>query len=349
MDLFQREVVVQNLNAQTNTSGDGIYINNTGGTGKVAISGVYVGGSNANGLTFLSNGAISFSNTTANGNNGGSSMGIYLDNSTGTGTVSLVNVTSISNSYIGFWIQTTGNTILDKVNILSNSVSGAQVNISNPVSTLTVSRSKFEDNHGVGLNAILGGNVILNNVSASNNSFAGVTGMSINNFSGTGTVTVLSTYGGNFFNNNGQYGLTVLSKGVFKGSNITANDNAYHGLDINNQAGAGGVTITGGSFSHNSRSGIHLTTSADVLISGVSVIGNGDGADVPGIYVVNGGNITLSNSVMTGNGKEGLYAVSGSPATILIYKSFFFGNNRYNPYDSDPNISAHNGTLKIVR
>ena len=343
------DVVVQNLKAQYTTTNHGIIINNTGGTGKVTVSGVYVGGSNENGLDIFSNGAISISNTTADGNNGGFSMGIYLDNSTGTGTVSLVNVTSISNSYIGFWIQTAGNTILDKVNVLSNSVSGAQVNISNPVSTLTILRSKFDGNRGVGLNAILGGNVILNNVSASNNSFAGVTGMFINNFSGTGTVTVLSTYGGNFFNNNGQYGLTVLSKGVFKGSNINANDNAYHGLDIINQSGGGGVTITGGSFSHNSRSGIHLTTSADVLISGVSIVGNGYGADVPGIYVVNGGNITLSNSVVTGNGKEGLYALSGSPATILIYKSFFFGNNRYNPYDSDPNITALNGTLTIVR
>ncbi len=141
----------------------------------------------------------------------------------------------------------------------------------------------------------------------------------------------------------------VFSTGVFKGSNITANDNGFRGLEVYNQIGTGGVTITGGNFNRNSRSGIYLTTSGDVLISGVSVIGNGFGDDVPGIYVTNGGNITLSNSVTTGNGAEGLYAVSGSPATILIYKSLFFGNNRYSPYTPTPNITALNGTLTIVR
>jgi hypothetical protein len=341
------DVVVQNLKAQYNTSGSGIMIDNSSGTGKVTISGVYVGGNKSDGINILSKGAISVSNTTAVANNGISSTGIYLDNSSGTGTVSLVNVTSIYNSFSGLRIQTVGNTTLDKINILSNVITGAQVNIGNISSTLTISRSKFDDNHNGGLNANLGGNVILNNVSASNNSSAGARGMFINNTAGTGTVTVLSTFGGNVFNNSGENGLYVYSNGVFKGSNITANDNDFRGLEITN--GSGGITITGGSFQRNSRSGIYLNTSGDVLISGVSVVGNGFGADDPGIYVVSGGNITLSNSVTTGNGKEGLYAESGSPATILIYKSFFFGNNRYNPYDSDPNITAINGTLKIVR
>ena len=343
------DVVVQNLKAQYNTSGSGIMLDNTGGAGKVTVSGVYVDGNKSNGLDVYTNGAVSISNTTAYANNGISSTGIYLINSGGPGAVSLVNVTSIYNSFSGLVIQTSGNTTLDKVNILSNSITGAQINIGNISSTLTISRSKFDGNHAGGLYANLGGNVILNNVSASNNSSAGFRGMFIQNSSGTGTVTVLSSYGGNVFNNNGENGLYVFSTGVFKGSNITANDNAFRGLEVYNQIGTGGVTITGGNFNRNSRSGIYLTTTGDVLISGVSVIGNGYGDDVPGIYVVNGGNITLSNSVTTGNGAEGLYAESGSPATILIFKSLFFGNNRYSPYVPTPNINALNGTLTIVR
>ena len=343
------DVVVQNLKAQYNTSGSGIMLDNTGGSGKITISGVYVDGNKSNGLDIYSNGAVSISNTTAYQNNGISSTGIYLINSGGISAVSLVNVTSTFNSFSGLMIQTSGNTTLDKVNILTNSITGAQINIGNMSSTLTISRSKFDGNHGGGLNAQLGGNVVLNNVSASNNSTAGSRGMFINNSAGSGTVTIISTYGGNVFNNNGENGLYVFSTGVFKGSNITANDNAFRGFEVYNQFGTGGVTITGGNFNRNSRSGIYLTTSGDVLISGVSVIGNGFGDDVPGIYVTNGGNITLSNSVTTGNGAEGLYAVSGSPATILIYKSLFFGNNRYSPYVPTPNITALNGTLTIVR
>jgi hypothetical protein len=53
--------------------------------------------------------------------------------------------------------------------------------------------------------------------------------------------------------------------------------------------------------------------------------------------------------VVTGNAKEGIYAQSGSPATILISKTFFFGNERWNPYDVGSNIKAINGTLKIIR
>ncbi len=85
-------------------------LDNTGGSGKVTVSGVYVDGNKSNGLDIYSNGAVSISNTTAYENNGISSTGIYLINSGGTGTVSLVNVTSSFNSFAGLWIQTAGNT-----------------------------------------------------------------------------------------------------------------------------------------------------------------------------------------------------------------------------------------------
>jgi parallel beta-helix repeat protein len=212
-----------------------------------------------------------------------------------------------------------------------------------------VNRSTFDSNTNGGFSGWLSGNVTLNNVSASNNTGAGAMGMYINNWTGAGTVTVLSTYGGNFFNNNAHEGIYIYSTGAFKGSNITANDNGYHGLDVYNQLGTSGFTLTGGNFYRNSRSGINISTSADAVISGVNVVGNGTSGDHPGIYVVNGANITISNSVVTGNAKEGIYALSGSPATILISKTFFFGNERWNPYDVGSNIKAINGTLKIVR
>lgn len=338
------DVTVQNVKIQYNSNGPGIQINNTSGTGKVTITGLDVSSSYSSGLYLESRGTVTISNSKAYSNSG---MGFYIDNSGGTGAVTLKNSSSISNTSMGLWVITAGSTLMDKVDVLNNTITGTQVDISDPAATLTVSRSKFDNNNNGGLNATLSGNVILNNVSASVNS-AG-RGVSINNFAGAGTVTVLSTFGSNTFNDNGSDGLYVFSNGEFKGSNINASNNGYHGLNIFNQSGMVGVTITGGVFNRNARSGIYLTTSTNVLISGVQVMSNGYAADVPGIYVVTGGNITLSNSLTTGNGKEGIYAFSGSPATILIHKSLFFGNNRWGPFDADPNITTINGTLTIVR
>jgi parallel beta-helix repeat protein len=339
------DVVIQNLKTQYNSAGPGVSINNTTGSGKVTISGIDIRSSNNGGLNIASNGAVSIINGIVYGNNG---TGTHIDNSTGAGVVTIINLESSDSTLYGLTIITNGNTTLDKVKTLSNSF-GTSVQIGSPTATLTVSRSVFDGNSNGGFGAILSGNVTLNNVSASNNTGAGAMGMYINNWTGAGTVTILSTYGGNFFNNNAHEGIYVFSTGAFKGSNITANDNGYHGLDVFNQLGSSGFTLTGGNFYRNSRSGINVSTSADAVISGVNVVGNGTGGDHPGIYVTNNGNITISNSVVTGNAKEGIYAQSGSPATILISKTFFFGNERWNPYDVGSNIKAINGTLKIIR
>ncbi len=340
------DVLLQNIFTQYNTSGFGVVVMNTSGTGKVTIQGINVRNNTSGGLYVESNGSILISNATAYGNSG---QGMYLYNSGGSGTVTLKNVTNSFNSSYGLSVMTNGITTLDKVDIYYNTIAGAQINIGNPLSTLTISRSSFDNNNNGGLSANLGGNVVLNTVSASNNTSLGARGAFIDNFSGTGTVTVLSTYGANSFSNNADDGLYVFSNGEFKGNNITANDNGWRGLEIYNGAGSAGVSITGGVFNRNGRSGIFIYSSADVLINGVQVMGNGGADDIAGIYVDTGGNITLANSVTTGNGKEGIYALSGSMKSILIFKSLFFGNNRWNPYDSDPNITAINGILTIVR
>jgi hypothetical protein len=338
------DVVIQNLLAGENTSLRSVDINNTSGTGKVTINGIEVREGPSGGLKILTNGAISISNAIASDNTG---IGIELDNSTGTGSVIFSNVNASNNSSIGIWIFTKGNTILDKVNANANSSSGVQIDITDLLSTLTINRSRFDGNAINGISTFSGGNVVVNGVSASSNS--GGNGFYIHNQNGVGTVTILTTYGPNNFSKNGLYGLYVYSTGSFKGSNISANDNGYIGAYIFNSFGTGGATITGGNFNRNNNSGLYIFTTSDIVINNVVVTGNGKTSDVPGISLVNNGNITLANSITSGNGKEGIYASGSSISTILISKSFFFGNNRFAPYDGDPNISIGSGYLMILR
>jgi hypothetical protein len=338
------DVVIQNLVSSINTNGNAVQINTTGGTGKVTVSGLEISSSNKDGLNILTNGIISVSNSNVTD----SWRGIYLDNSTGSGSVLLNNVKSTGNQVIGLWIITNGNTSLDKVKILSNVSAGSQMDINNPASSLSITRSNFDYNGLVGLTAHLGGNVTLNNVSASYNT-GGAIGMNINNSSGTGTVTILSTLGLNNFNNNQGSGLYIWSAGAFKGSGINANDNGLYGTYIFNSLGTGGATLTGGSFQRNNNTGLYVFSTSDITVTGVTVTENGKTSDVSGIYLVNNGNITLANSITSGNGKEGVYASGGSSSTILISKTFFFGNNRFLPNDNDPNILIGSGTLKIIR
>ncbi len=109
------------------------------------------------------------------------------------------------------------------------------------------------------------------------------------------------------------------------------------------------MTITGAVVRDNYLTGIAIDANGTVTLSNMEVIANGLGGDQNGIDVdTNGHNMLVQNSVISGNGKNGIYADLGSGGfTLTVKKTYYMGNNRYNPMtDNDENI--HLSALDVL-
>ncbi len=72
------------------------------------------------------------------------------------------------------------------------------------------------------------------------------------------------------------------------------------------------MTITGAVVRDNYLTGIAIDANGTVTLSNMEVIANGLGGDQNGIDVdTNGHNMLVQNSVISGNGKNGIYADLG--------------------------------------
>lgn len=152
--------------------------------------------------------------------------------------------------------------------------------------------------------------------------------------------------------NTGGTGIMISNhKGAIAITNVNANDNLYNGADITNifwdniikkYVNAGNVTITNSAFLRNggpgsggNAAGLAVSSSGNIVLTGVTVSGNaGDGADF-GIY---GNSLLIRNSVFSGNVDNPLQDVwgygiwtanypDGNPAAITLDNVVLAGNN----------------------
>ncbi|MCD6319330.1 MAG: right-handed parallel beta-helix repeat-containing protein, partial [Candidatus Desulfofervidaceae bacterium] len=125
---------------------------------------------------------------------------------------------------------------------------------------------------------------------------------------GTGTVTITSSKSagfleGNYFNNNGHYGLNIKSRKTVTVNNADAADNGWQGLSVDNSEGTSSVSVGVTAYSwqnwmgNNGFEGINILSGGTVSISRTSAGENGNA----GIFVDAKGTIKLKEVAANGN------------------------------------------------
>lgn len=346
------DVVLQKLDMYHSSAGYGAQVS---ADGKVTITTMRASNAFYDGLEVTAGGAISVTGLEANYN---TQHGAELINTGGSGSVTIKNST-LSDNYgstpmAGLRILTNGAVLLDTISAIDNSGYGAFITVNSPsTAAVTINKSTLNYNYGDNLHVVNQGNIIVNGVTASS-SYNG-SGAYLENQGGTGTVSVLATLRANAFNGNESYGLFILSANTVTINKVTANDNNdYVGIYVENYdggLGTGNVVITGAVTTHNYMQGIYISTNGSATLSSVESVSNGmNGADLDGVYLItHGHNALIQNSVITGNGRNGVYAnLGGAGLTLTVKKTFYMGNNRYTPATADPNLNVVSGTLLII-
>lgn len=320
-------ITVNNVTANTSVNSGGAFLyNNIGAGTNVTLTGTNNFISNGNvGLTIYSKGAITISNLTTS-NNG---SGAELDNTDAGATITNKPITLTG------YVVVNGNTgslsILSYSAVVTNNVT-AQGNTGTGVSivqdffdsitptNITMNGvNTFSGNTAVGLNISSLGTVTLNNITASNNSFIGVS-INTTDVNATGAVIINGT---NTFSNN-NVGLDISANGAVTLNNITATYNNGSGVNIVNNYGVSmpkPVKITGtNTFSNNTSSGdgLSIVTYGAVSLNNVTANNN----DYYGVYVGNYGATTPANVTFTGknqfnsNAQVGIYISTHGNITL---------------------------------
>ena len=166
----------------------------------------------------------------------------------------------------------------------------------------------FNGNYGDGLNILTKGAVTLTNVDANDNYSNGLV---INNVGGTSAVIIKESGNGwrNWFTNNDQDGLHILSRGPVTVTFGNASDNGWTGVHIDASSGTGAVTLSG-SIGRNAE-----------------VRSNGDDNDDNGITIHSQGNITLTRVEVRENYSTGAELINTAGTGMVTITDGYFENN----------------------
>lgn len=297
--------------------------------------------------------------------------GAYLNNSGGTGNVTVNDSTFNNNAgtgtyVVGLDISTAGTVTLKNVttnaNSSSNDTGGIGTNISNtngttPKAVNINGTNQFNYNEVNGLIVNSKGVITINNVTAMNNTDGH--GVLLDNCSYNagicdyGVSSGVSVKGTNNFSNNGWDGLRVVSGGVITVNNITANGNGT-------SASRPAVTLTYDAPIDASGKGVFLlnigaTIPKNITISGTNTF-NFNGSN--GLSVFTNGMITVNN--ITANFNEcdptkdtdptwcaGAVLLGNSGVTQTGYGRFELNNDHANQKGLFVNINGGKGSITL--
>ena len=341
-------ITVMDLDA-TGNSGDGVYLDNSDGTGSVSLGTTHVGWNNdlsnnwVTGLEVYSNGSVTLNNITANGNVFG--WGAYVDNCgydnsvpgcTGSATIPqgvvLNGVNNFNNNYQdGLWITSKGAITVSNLTAGGNLLDGAYLNNQWPgaVGGITLTGTNdFEGNIHIGLEAFSKGAINMNNVTSSYNVEGGA---SLDNH-GLSTPQSVTLTGMNYFFGNSnfttpnEFGLQIYSDGAITLNNITASENDGFGASLNNTTSTStpraAITLNGiNTFNDNTLDGLDVQSLGAVTLNSLTADNNGG----EGLNVQTQGSITVACGSMTSNGSYGW--IFNTPGTITLKAVWAFGNN----------------------
>jgi hypothetical protein len=301
---------------------DGVYLDNRYGTSGVTVKSTSANPApnyyhnNHNGLSILTNGAVTLSNVYAmqNGGDGANIKNAFSNNSVTVNTLSTLLTSSFSyNSMFGLWIQSKGLVTIrnsGRMYLRDNGYSGAYIDNSSIFSSdINVSRVEVNNNVMKGMEIYSRGNVTLNNILAINNLTNGVY---VDNCGwddgsaaclGSGVINILGTLGQNTFSDNKDTGLFIVSNGSVTLDRVFAIQNGKNGIKLDNGTGTGFVRISNTVTRLNAWDGVNITTQGAVTLRNLHSMSNG-----------------------AGNDGDGLYLRAKTPALMIFYTSSFIGN-----------------------
>ncbi len=289
-------ITLSNITATGSVADSGVWLDNdeTGAAGGVTINGTnnVFSGNNDSGLGITSRGAVSLENITANGNK--TEDGVSIDNSAGTGVVTLIGILTFTNngndnSDDGLYLRTRGNLTLANVTATGNKDEGVDIDNTSGTGSVTITGGTFNQNNGDGLNIRSDGLITLVDVTANQNGDDGgdISNDTSGSVAGANVFVVRST-----FNSNGDDGLVASSNLDITLINVTAQNNDNDGVELfsdgDNVVLCGGVfsgnDIQVGSTDYNVRvTGGTRTRSSDIVVTnwtpttGWTTVANGTG------------------------------------------------------------------------
>ncbi len=330
-------ITLNNLYADNNTIGANLRNDGPSAVGAVTITGyATLYNSSSDGLNIFSRGNITITNLDASYNG---SYGATLNNTAGTGTVSLLTTVggktyAWSNGQTGIEIDTKRAVSLANLDVYNNNGDG--VSIANTASgealpqsvSITGSNYFMYNYNGHGLFIETFGAVTANNVIANGNQLDGAY---ITNWDGLLTLPQNVTLTGvNSFSENGENGLEIMSIGAVITNNLSAYSNGQnagflgHGVIIDNckydtnpphdclVITPKPVTLNGvNNFSFNHLAGLSIYSKGQITINNVTANqndndgGNNDtgyGSETAGVYLNNqvGDSLTAAGITLTG-------------------------------------------------
>ena len=265
-------------------SGDYLWITNW--QAGVTLNDILVDGASSDGIYILTSGDINLENVESSNNTNGnpfsSVAGANLNNTSGSGDITLTGTNTFNNnSGVGLLASSNGNITLNAVTASQNGSAGAGLNNAGGSGDITLTGTNiFNGNTVQGLLVGSRGNISLNNVTASQNGWYGV---SLNNPGGSGDITLTGT---NVFYGNGSYELHTLTNGNITIDNITAYGNS--GTSLYLSSNSANITINCGNI-HDNGTGIEAFLSGALTFNGVTFNNNGTN------FINNGGTL-VSNA-----------------------------------------------------
>jgi len=367
-------VTLTNLDVYDNSK-YGIDINNSGGTAGVAINknlpNWYNGVFNNlySGILIVSKGAIAISDTTAylndyygiyiqgvgagssvltnvsayeNGQSGGAYQGLRIDNTAGTGGVTIRSTVAANyldygrNNWGGIDIRCKGAVSVSNVDVSDNpNASGLYIeNYHNTTASpaVTISYGFFNRNAWNGVTVYAKGLITLVNVEACQN--GGEAGVKLDNYTngGAGAVTIRSSDARVFyeFSKNTGEGIRILARGAVSVSNVSACANQLDGIHIENHNASSDlpVTLTNVVADGNTQNGLFLYSRGVVTLVNTGASNNGhsgggyygatisnwNGTALTGVTIRS--TVAATNYGFCGNGQDGIFIWSEGPVSV---------------------------------
>jgi hypothetical protein len=270
------------------------------------VAGANGGVSDGNAIVDVYNhsGDITLTNTTANN---GSSYGVSLDNTSGSGNIS-VNNGIFTGSYVGLEAYSNNNITVTDIFANSNRASGAYLDTSAGAGDISVNNGTFNANPLFGLVSYSAGDITLDGVTANNNvSQYGI--LADTAAYGTGNINISNSVA----TGNGLLGLSADSNGDVTLNGVTLSSNVRTGANISSSTGD--ISIINSIFNTNGRYGLLGTSSGNITVTGSTADTNGaDGFNLDNTSGT--GNISIINSTFDTNVAYGLLGSSSGSITV---------------------------------
>ncbi len=343
-------VSMANVDADHNT-GSGINVDNSGGTAGVSLlaTGNWWNNlsNNLDGLNIVSRGAVAVNRINANEN---TLSGATITNSNGTAGVTITSGHFNENKSLnGLTVTSKGAIKLTDVQANGNQSGGAILNNTAGTAGVTLAitsnnSNSFNQNAVDGLVIYSKGAVLLNNLSAGENTRNGVIVDTCNDSglscTGKGAVTFTNTAGWwGWFDGNGGAGLNIISGGNISMARINAskNDGGNVFLAAN---GTGTISVLQGNFNEGGAGSAITTDGGAITLNNIEASRNAEGG-----MTITGGGISLLSTLGENrfNDNAGWALMVESRSSVTLNNIFANGNTIGTAINADGDVVINNG------